>query len=287
MEIQPNNSYKKGDKKKMSKKIKVLLADDSVVFKEQLIKAIEKEGNIEFTKHITDGREVIDEIKEIMPDILICDLILPFKDGIEILEELSNLNLRRMPMVVVATAVTTDKIIRQCMEYGANYFIAKPCNPDNLIKIIKKLTVDIEENNIFSMSEEKVDENSYITNNIDEIIESKVTNIIHKVGIPAHIKGYKYLRCAIKKTIIDEDIINSVTKELYPQVAKEYSTTPPRVERAIRHAIEVAWNRGEEETLNKIFGYTVSSNKGKPTNSEFIAMIADRLRLQNQSMLAK
>lgn len=287
MEIQPNNSYKKGDKKKMSKKIKVLLADDSVVFKEQLIKAIEKEGNIEFTKHITDGREVIDEIKEIMPDILICDLILPFKDGIEILEELSNLNLRRTPMVVVATAVTTDKIIRQCMEYGANYFIAKPCNPDNLIKIIKKLTVDIEENNIFSMSEEKVDENSYITNNIDEIIESKVTNIIHKVGIPAHIKGYKYLRCAIKKTIIDEDIINSVTKELYPQVAKEYSTTPPRVERAIRHAIEVAWNRGEEETLNKIFGYTVSSNKGKPTNSEFIAMIADKLRLQNQSMLAK
>ena len=287
MEIQPNNSYKKGDKKKMSKKIKVLLADDSIVFKEQLTKAIEKEESIEFSKHITDGREVIESIKEIMPDIIICDLILPFKDGIEILEELSHLNLRRMPMVVVATAVTTDKIIRQCMEYGANYFIAKPCNTDNLIKIIKKQTTDIEENNIFKMSEEKVDENSYITNNIDEIIESKVTNIIHKVGIPAHIKGYKYLRCAIKKTIIDEDIINSVTKELYPEVAKEYNTTPPRVERAIRHAIEVAWNRGEEETLNKIFGYTVSSNKGKPTNSEFIAMIADRLRLQNQSMLAK
>ena len=287
MEIQPNNSYKKGDKKKMSKKIKELLADDSIVFKEQLTKAIEKEESMEVSKHITDGREVIESIKEIMPDIIICDLILPFKDGIEILEELSHLNLRRMPMVVVATAVTTDKIIRQCMEYGANYFIAKPCNPDNLIKIIKKLTTDIEENNIFKMSEEKVDENSYITNNIDEIIESKVTNIIHKVGIPAHIKGYKYLRCAIKKTIIDEDIINSVTKELYPEVAKEYNTTPPRVERAIRHAIEVAWNRGEEETLNKIFGYTVSSNKGKPTNSEFIAMIADRLRLQNQSMLAK
>ena len=287
MEIQPNNSYKKGDKKKMSKKIKVLLADDSIVLKEQLTKAIVKEESIEFSKHITDGREVIESIKEIMPDIIICDLILPFKDGIEILEELSHLNLRRMPMVVVATAVTTDKIIRQCMEYGANYFIAKPCNPDNLIKIIKKLTTDIEENNIFKMSEEKVDENSYITNNIAEIIESKVTNIIHKVGIPAHIKGYKYLRCAIKKTIIDEDIINSVTKELYPEVAKEYNTTPPRVERAIRHAIEVAWNRGEEETLNKIFGYTVSSNKGKPTNSEFIAMIADRLRLQNQSMLAK
>ena len=118
-------------------------------------------------------------------------------------------------------------------------------------------------------------------------METKVTNIIHKVGVPAHIKGYKYLRTAIMKSIVDEDIINSVTKELYPQIALQYKTTPPRVERAIRHAIEVAWNRGEEETLQKIFGYTVQSNKGKPTNSEFIAMIADRLRLQNHSILSK
>lgn len=271
----------------MTNKTKILLADDSMAFKDQLLKAIEKETDIEFTKHITDGREVTDSIKEVMPDIVICDLILPFKDGIEILEEIASLNLRRMPMVIVATAITTDKIIRQCMELGANYFIAKPCNMENLIKIIKKLTDDREESDIFTLSEDKVDENSYITNNIEEIIESKVTGIIHKIGIPAHIKGYKYLRCAIIKSILDEDIINSVTKELYPQVAKAYNTTPPRVERAIRHAIEVAWNRGEEETLNKIFGYTVQSNKGKPTNSEFIAMIADRLRLQNQSFLAK
>ena len=271
----------------MSNKIKVLLADDSLTFKEQLVKSFEKEENIELIKHITDGREVIDSIKETLPDIVICDLILPFKDGIEILEEISAMNLRRAPMIIVATAITTDKIIRQCMEFKANYFIAKPCNPDNLIKIIKKLTDDREESDIFSLSKEKVEENSYITNNIEDLIESKVTNIIHKIGIPAHIKGYKYLRLAIIKSIIDEDIINSVTKELYPQVAKAYNTTPPRVERAIRHAIEVAWNRGEEDTLNKIFGYTVQSNKGKPTNSEFIAMIADRLRLQNQSMLAK
>ena len=116
-------------------------------------------------------------------------------------------------------------------------------------------------------------------------METKVTGIIHKVGVPAHIKGYNYLRCAIIKSIIDTDIINSVTKELYPQVAKEYNTTPARVERAIRHAIEVAWMRGDADVLQSIFGYTVQSNKGKPTNSEFIAMIADRLRLQNQSIL--
>ncbi|MBE7029071.1 MAG: sporulation transcription factor Spo0A [Ruminococcaceae bacterium] len=272
---------------KMNKKIKILLADDSITFKEQLEKALEKENDVELIRHITDGRDVIDTIKNIQPEIVICDLILPFKDGIEILEELSNLSLRKMPMIIVASAITTDKIIRQCMEFGANYFIAKPCNLSNLIKIIKKLTDDIEDNSIFTVNKDVVDENSYITNNIEDIIENKVTSIIHKIGIPAHIKGYKYLRCAIKKTIIDEDIINSVTKELYPEVAKAYNTTPPRVERAIRHAIEVAWNRGEEETLNKIFGYTVQSNKGKPTNSEFIAMIADRLRLQNQSILAK
>lgn len=271
----------------MTKKIKILLADDSVTFKEQLIKAIENEKDIEFTKHITDGREVIDAVKEELPDIVICDLILPFKDGMEILEEISALGLKRPPMVIVATAITNDKIIRQCMELNANYFIAKPCNPDNLIRVIKKLADDRVESDIFSVSGDKIDENSYLTNSIEEIIESKVTGIIHKIGIPAHIKGYKYLRCAIIKSIVDEDIINSVTKELYPQVAKTYNTTPPRVERAIRHAIELAWSRGETETLNKLFGYTIQSHKGKPTNSEFIAMIADKLRLQNQSLLAK
>ncbi len=269
----------------MINKIKVLLADDSLTFKEQLSDALKREEGIEFTRHITDGREVIDSIKELAPDIVICDLILPFKDGIEILEEVSNLKLKRKPIFIIATAITTDKIIRQCMGFGAKYFIAKPCNGESIVKIIKKLIPDRE--NIFSINEELSEESSYITNNIDEIIETKVTDIIHKIGIPAHIKGYKYLRTAIIKSILDEDIINSVTKELYPSVAKAYHTTPPRVERAIRHAIEVAWTRGEAETINKIFGYTVQSNKGKPTNSEFIAMIADRLRLQNQSMLAK
>ncbi|MBE7020189.1 MAG: sporulation transcription factor Spo0A [Ruminococcaceae bacterium] len=269
----------------MNNSIKVLLADDSVTFKEQLEAVLRKEEGIEFIRHITDGREVIDAIKETAPDVVVCDLILPFKDGIEILEEVSNLKLKRKPIFIVATAITTDKIIRQCMGFGAKYFIAKPCAGEGIVRIIRKLMPERE--NLFSINEELSEESSYITNNIDGIIENKVTEVIHKIGIPAHIKGYKYLRTAIIKSILDEDIINSVTKELYPSVAKAYHTTPPRVERAIRHAIEVAWTRGEAETINKIFGYTIQSNKGKPTNSEFIAMIADRLRLQNQSMLAK
>lgn len=267
------------------KKINVLLADDNAAVKDQLTRIAERGNEIEILKIVTDGRELIDDIKSLNPDVVIMDLILPFKDGLEILEELSQLKLRRSPVIVVATAATTDKIIRQCMEYGTNYFIAKPCNYETLIKIIKNLLKEKSYNDIFNLNEEKFSDNSYVTNSIEEIMETKVTNIIHKIGIPAHIKGYKYLRTAIIKSVVNEDIINSVTKELYPQVAKDYNTTPPRVERAIRHAIEVAWTRGEEETLQKIFGYTVQSNKGKPTNSEFIAMIADKLRLQNQSIL--
>ena len=269
------------------KTIKILMADDNKSFRDTIKKAIDKEEGMEISDFITDGRDVIKEISLSYPDVVIMDLILPYKEGLEILEEIKNLNLRRGPIIIVATAITNEKVIRKCIEYGANYFIAKPCTAEGIIKIIKNLKAEKNDASMFSLSEEKLEDNSYITNSIEEIIETKVTNIIHKIGIPAHIKGYQYLRRAIIKSVINSEIINSVTKELYPQVAKDYNTTPPRVERAIRHAIEVAWIRGEEETLNKIFGYTVQSNKGKPTNSEFIAMIADKLRLQNQSILSK
>jgi len=267
------------------KKITVIIADDNPNFKEILTRAIEREDALELKKVISDGREIANEVKNLAPDVLLMDLVLPFMHGIEVLNEINSLNLRKPPIIIVASAFTDDDVIRKCIMYGANYFIAKPCTPESIISLIKNLNSKKSDASMFSLNEEKIEDNSYTTNNIEEIMESKVTNIIHKVGIPAHIKGYQYLRTAIIKSIINSEIINSVTKELYPQVAKEYNTTPPRVERAIRHAIEVAWNRGEEETLQKIFGYTVQSNKGKPTNSEFIAMIADRLRLQNQSIL--
>ena len=269
------------------KTIKILMADDNKAFSDTVKKAIEREKGMEVSKILTDGKDVVKEVCSSYPDVLIMDLVLPYKEGLEVLEEIKNLNLRKGPIIIVATVITNEKVIRKCIEYGANYFIAKPCTPEGIIKIIKNLKAEKLDASMFALNEDKIEDNSYITNSIEEIIETKVTNIIHKIGIPAHIKGYQYLRSAIIKSVINSEIINSVTKELYPQVAKDFNTTPPRVERAIRHAIEVAWMRGEEETLNKIFGYTVQSNKGKPTNSEFIAMIADKLRLQNQSILSK
>ncbi len=264
---------------------KIMLADDNAKFKEELKNSIERDEALEFTEYFPEDGDIIERIKEEKPDVLIMDLVLPYRPGMEILSDLYNLKMKKPPIIIVASALTDDKSIRESIMYGANYFIAKPCAPNNILNIIKKLMGDKKEKEIFDIKNEKIEDNSYSTNNLTEILESKVTAIIHKVGIPAHIKGYQYIRTAIIKSIIDTDIINSVTKELYPQVAKAHDTTPPRVERAIRHAIEIAWTRGDTETLEKIFGYTVQSNKGKPTNSEFIAMISDRLRLQNQSIL--
>ena len=272
-------------KKMIKKKITVLLADDNPNFKEILGRAIEQGEDTELLKTVSDGREISEEVKELKPDVLIMDLVLPFMHGIEVLKELSSMKLRKTPIIIVASAFTDDDVIRKCIMYGANYFIAKPCTAESVMTLLRNLNSQRKDSDMFSLSEDKIEENSYVTNNIEDIMETKVTGIIHKVGVPAHIKGYQYLRTAIIKSIINSEIINSVTKELYPQVAKEYNTTPARVERAIRHAIEVAWMRGDADVLQNIFGYTVQSNKGKPTNSEFIAMISDRLRLQNQSIL--
>jgi len=267
------------------KKITVLVADDNNQFKAELLKAIKNDPVFEVVGMVSDGRLVVDYIRNTNPDVLITDVVMPFADGIEVIEEIGNEFYGNMPLIIVTSAVTNDKIIKKTMELGASYFLAKPCVPAQLLKIAKELLKEISKNEIFEMKEDPADEYGFRSNRIEDIIENKVTKIIHKVGVPAHIKGYQYLRRAIIKAIIDRDIINSVTKELYPQVAKDFSTTSPRVERAIRHAIEVAWNRGDEETIQSIFGYTIQSNKGKPTNSEFIAMISDKVRLQNTNLL--
>ncbi len=267
------------------KKITILVADDNSQFKNELTKAVKKEQIFEIVGMVSDGRAVVDYVRNTNPDVLICDVVLPFADGIEILEEISTEFYGNMPLIIVTSAVTNDTIIKKTMEYGASYFFAKPCIPSQLFKIIIELMKEKKKTEIFELKEDPADEFGFRSNKVEDIIENKVTKIIHKVGVPAHIKGYQYLRRAIIKAIIDKDIINSVTKELYPQVAKDFDTTSPRVERAIRHAIEVAWNRGDEDTIQSIFGYTIQSNKGKPTNSEFIAMISDKLRLQNQNLL--
>ncbi|MBQ4110508.1 MAG: sporulation transcription factor Spo0A [Clostridia bacterium] len=267
-----------------NKQITVLLADNSQKFKSELEGKLNQTEGFSVIDSVSDGTQVVDKIKTMKPDVVIMDILLPFTDGVAILETLKRENLTKTPQIIVVSAVTLESTVRRAIENGALSYIAKPCKPESVISTIKNLIGDANEFGEL-MSASDTSEKIIPSCNVQEFFESKITHIIHRVGVPAHIKGYHYLRSAILKAIFNSDILNSVTKELYPQVAEDFNTTSPRVERAIRHAIEVAWNRGEEETIEELFGYTIESQRGKPTNSEFIAMIADNLRLENHSIL--
>ncbi len=230
-----------------------------------------------------DGNEAVDMIKNAIPDVVLLDVIMPHLDGLGVLENINGMEKDKKPMCIMLSAVGQDKITQQAIALGAEYYVVKPFDIELLIKRIRELKFyKPSSNNNFIGREIK---NQYIeiapnSDKGEENLEALVTNLIHEVGVPAHIKGYQYLREAIMMVVNDIDVINQITKSLYPQIAKRYQTTPSRVERAIRHAIEVAWGRGQQEVVENIFGYTISAAKGKPTNSEFIAMIADKLRLE-------
>lgn len=265
----------------MDHKIKVLIVDDNKKYTDLLYRDLEEDGSFEVVGVAEDGRNVPELVEKLKPDLLILDIIMPFADGLWVLERLRSYNLLNHMNVLIVSAVTLEKIISKAIEMGADYLLAKPCSNEYIMDVARDVvsvpkSVGTPAPSVSPVHTEK---------NSEELIEQKITNVIHKIGIPAHIKGYQYLRHAIREVFLNIDIINSVTKELYPMVAKQFNTTATRVERAIRHAIEVAWDRGDTETLNSIFGYTVKSNRGKPTNSEFIAMIADKLRMQNLSKL--
>ncbi len=221
--------------------------------------ALEKTGRFAVIASTGDGNEALRLAGEAKPDILVLDLILPGLDGLSVLSRLEG---EQLPLVLVTSSFVTQEVAAQAGDLGASMFISKPYGEDAMVESLLRLA-------------EKADPRVHAPG-----LEELVTSIIHEVGVPAHIKGYQYVREAIMITVENMDVINSVTKILYPEVAKRYHTTPSRVERAIRHAIEVAWDRGDLETLQKFFGYTVSNAKGKPTNSEFIAMISDRIRLK-------
>ena len=215
-----------------------------------------------------------------MPEILILDMIMPHLDGLGVLEEISGMELDRYPRIIVLSAVGQEQITQKAISLGAEYYIVKPFNLDILMKRINQLA-GVEESKDSKIQYAR----AVLTNNEEDDVKSleiDITNIIHEIGVPAHIKGYHYLRDAIIMVVEDIDLLGAITKELYPAIAKANNTTPSRVERAIRHAIEVAWNRGKLETINSLFGYTVQNDKGKPTNSEFIAIIADKLRLERK-----
>ncbi|NLC67439.1 MAG: sporulation transcription factor Spo0A [Clostridiaceae bacterium] len=258
-------------------KVRVVIADDNREFAEILKEYLDNQSDIEVVGVAGDGFEACDLITNLLPDVVILDVIMPHLDGLGVLEKMNTTPLKKRPTFIMLSAVGQDRITQRAMLLGAEYYVVKPFDMEVLVSRIKQLK---------GISKLKVHRSEYQVNTktINFVGEKKdleveVTNIMHEIGVPAHIKGYQYLRDAIMMVVKDLEIINSITKQLYPAIAKEYNTTPSRVERAIRHAIEVAWNRGRVEAINSIFGYTINVGKGKPTNSEFIAMIADKLRI--------
>ena len=246
----------------------VFIADSAEEFCTSLSATLQRTGGFQIVGTANDGEQALRQISEKKPDILVLDLMLSKQDGISILKALSSMD--RKPVTLATSGFVTEYVANAAANLGVRYLMLKPCDMGALADRLE----EIRGGESPRLSLRRMDKTS---------IESMVTNIIHEIGVPAHIKGYQYLREAIIIAVNDMDVINAITKVLYPQVAKTFQTTPSRVERAIRHAIEVAWDRGDLDTLQRFFGYTVSNTKGKPTNSEFIALIADKLQLQLKS----
>ena len=265
--------YSRKDGVKMEGKTRVLLADASEDFRSLLTGRLCAEDDME-VYGAADGVSALEMIRAQNPDVLLLDLYLPRLDGLALLRRLAELSVWDRPAVIVVSSFVSEKVMGQCAELGAYYFLAKPCDSEAIIEHIRGCRKERR------AAPEKLPNYSSVIKKPPQHLEGIVTEILHEIGVPAHIKGYQYLREAILMVIGDMDVINAVTKVLYPDVAKKFATTPSRVERAIRHAIEVAWDRGDIDVLNSYFGYTIHNGRGKPTNSEFIAMIADRLRLR-------
>lgn len=251
----------------------IVIADASPEFRIGLKSFLVKKG-YRVTGDCADGYEAMRLIEEVRPDAVILDILLPRLDGIEVINETRAKIPGYFPVFIVVTGVGNNRMLAEATDAGASYCIIKPCEYPALSNRIESALRDKEDfprGELALSTERKPDPETEL--------EARVTKIIHQIGVPAHIKGYQYLRTAIIMTMRDTELINSITKQLYPGVAKKYGTTSSRVERAIRHAIEVAWDRGDVEVINSYFGYTIQSSRGKPTNSEFIALIADSLRI--------
>ncbi|MCL4352418.1 MAG: sporulation transcription factor Spo0A [Firmicutes bacterium] len=255
--------------------IKVLIADDNREFCELLNETIQNDEGLEVAGIANHGVEVLDFLSRQVVDVVVLDIIMPHLDGIGVLERLRQMELARTPKVIVLTAFGQETMTQKALELGADYYILKPFNLKVLAERVKQLGGEPS-----PQPKPVVPATGKLQVVPIKHLDVEVTNIIHEIGIPAHIKGYLYLREAILMVVNRVDLLSGVTKELYPAIAVKFKTTPSRVERAIRHAIEVAWARGNVDVINGIFGHTVNRDRGKPTNSEFIAMVADKLRMQ-------
>ena len=255
--------------------IRVAIADDNERILELLGEIVSSDSELNLVGKANNGEDMCNIIREKEPDVVLLDLIMPKMDGLSVMESVNrDQTLRKHPSFIVVTAVGQERITEDAFNKGAHYYVMKPFNNDIILSYIKSANKSSTRALFKSMDTQPVKEAQEVS------LETRVTDMIHEIGIPAHIKGYHYLRDAIIMAVEDMDVLNAVTKVLYPTVAKMHQTTSSRVERAIRHAIEVAWSRGKLDTLDSLFGYTVSNGKGKPTNSEFIALIADTLRLE-------
>ena len=245
-------------------KIRICIADDNQQLLQMLTDFISKQDDMIVVDKSMDGNKTLEMVEHQKPDVLLLDIIMPNLDGLGVLEKLQTMPVKK-PYTIILTSIGQERITQEALSLGADYFILKPFDMESLVNHISGIFAT-QHREAISMILEK---------------DTSITAIIHEIGIPAHIKGYMYLREAITMVYNNVELIGAVTKVLYPDIAKKYNTTASRVERAIRHSIEVAWSRGNIDAISNIFGYTVSSSRTKPTNSEFIAMVADKLRLEN------
>ena len=271
-------------------KIDVLLADDNREFTNLLSEYISDQTDMNVCGVAYNGEEVLEFLGNArkLPDVLILDIIMPHLDGLGVLERLREMNLNPMPKVIMLTAFGQENITQKAVQLGASYYILKPFDMEMLAHRIRQLVVPSSQTALssspssFSGTISSASRSNVVPMGKGKNLDANITSIIHEIGVPAHIKGYQYLREAITMVYNNIEILGAITKTLYPAIAEKFKTTPSRVERAIRHAIEVAWTRGNIDSISHLFGYTVNISKSKPTNSEFIAMVADKLRIEHK-----
>ena len=254
--------------------MRILIVDDHAALRKSMAEMLQKQADVEAVVEASNGAEALAKLMEQSFDIMITDIVMPVMDGYTLMEEMRRLRLASMPKVIVATALARDDFVMRAVELGAKFYLVKPFEPENLLGHIRELANGLPASlPVFPQAQPSH------TQSIDD----KLSSLFLTIGIPAHIKGYQYLRAGVKMVVENPDVINRITKELYPGIAAQFGTTASKVERAIRHAIEVAWNRGRIESINKAFGCRVCTPEDKPTNGEFIAMIADKLSLERSA----
>ncbi len=251
---------------------KIMLVDDNQELVETIASYLGNFDDLTVVGTASNGVDALEKLPSVNPDIIILDSIMPKLDGFGFLETLNKTN-EKKPKTIMVTASTSDETVSTAMSLGVQCFMAKPFNLDSLAQRVRSVSSPAKPNKVVDYIEEEKQEDDFD-------LESKITEILRDIGVPAHIRGYAFMRESIMLSVHNADVLNYITKGLYPEIAIKNNTTASRVERAIRHAIEVAWSRGSYDQKEKLFGYTIDANRGKPTNSEFIALIADKLRLE-------